>query len=180
MRDCLPHKLSQPEAPRCARYAFEEVNGDRLDSGECFYFGSLEAARKRQSCHKLVIGNWNITSLTRKEHDLVEQAKGYSLDVVCISFTKRHGSKLQSCTMGGNSSIPALSQQSFPGWSEDTCKTQGYLELLDRNSRYLWQDLSWQLCWWMDPTKKGVRIEVEAGGLLPLFDKGIRPNSNTL
>jgi len=53
--------------------------------------GDLKDTRKRQSCHKLVIGNWNITSLTGKEHELVEEAKRYSPDVVGISSTKRRG-----------------------------------------------------------------------------------------
>jgi len=39
-----------------------------------------------------VIGNWNTTSLTGKEHELVQEAKRYSLDVVGISSIKRHGS----------------------------------------------------------------------------------------
>jgi len=34
---------------------------------------------KQQSCHKLVVGNWNITSLIGKEHELVEEAKRYPL-----------------------------------------------------------------------------------------------------
>ena len=47
----------------------------------------LKAIRKRQSSHTLVVGNWDITSLTRKKHELVEEAKRYSLDVDCISST---------------------------------------------------------------------------------------------
>ena len=35
--------------------------------------GDLKVTRKRQFYHKLVIGNWSITSLTRKEHKLVEK-----------------------------------------------------------------------------------------------------------
>jgi len=33
----------------------------------------VSTARKRQSCHKLEIGNWNIASHTRKELELVEK-----------------------------------------------------------------------------------------------------------
>jgi len=54
--------------------------------------GDLTATRKRKSWHKLVILNWNITSLTEKEHELVEKAKRRSLDVAGISSTKRGGS----------------------------------------------------------------------------------------
>ena len=52
--------------------------------------GDLKATRKMLSCHKLVIGNWNITSLTRKDHELVEETKRYFLilDVAGIFSTK--------------------------------------------------------------------------------------------
>jgi len=42
-----------------------------------------------------VIGNWNITSLTGEEHELVEEVKKYSLDVAGISSTKRRGSNTE-------------------------------------------------------------------------------------
>jgi len=37
--------------------------------------GDLKDTHKRQSCCKVVIGNWNIAPLTGKEHELVEEAK---------------------------------------------------------------------------------------------------------
>jgi len=40
--------------------------------------GHLKATGNRQSFHKLVIGNWNITSLTGKEHEPLEEAKDIS------------------------------------------------------------------------------------------------------
>jgi len=46
--------------------------------------GDLKAMRKRQSCHKLVNGNWNVTSLTGKEHKRFEEAERYFLDAVGI------------------------------------------------------------------------------------------------
>ena len=52
----------------------------------------LRATSKRQSRHQLVIENWKITSFRGKEHDLVEEAKRYFLDVVGISSTKRRDS----------------------------------------------------------------------------------------
>jgi len=52
----------------------------------------MKDTRKRQSCHKLAIGNWNFTSLTGKEYALAEEAKLYFFDVVVISSTKRRGS----------------------------------------------------------------------------------------
>ena len=38
---------------------------------------------------KLVIGNWNITSHAGKEHELIEEAKRYSPDVVGISTSTK-------------------------------------------------------------------------------------------
>jgi len=51
--------------------------------------GHLKDTRKRQSCHEIVIENWNITSLTAKENELVEEANRHSLDVVGISSSIR-------------------------------------------------------------------------------------------
>ena len=44
------------------------------------------------NCQDLAIGNWNVSSLTRKEQELVCEAQQYRLDVVGISSTKRRGS----------------------------------------------------------------------------------------
>ena len=40
----------------------------------------------------LAIGNWNVSSLTGKEQELVWEAKQYHLDIVGVSSTKRRGS----------------------------------------------------------------------------------------
>ena len=54
------------------------------------------AHRKRTrvgpNCRDLAIGNWNVSSLTGKEQELVCEAPQYRLDVVGISSTKRRGS----------------------------------------------------------------------------------------
>jgi len=50
--------------------------------------GDLKGTRKRQSRHKLEIGNWNATLLIGKEYKLVKEAKRHSLDVVGISSTR--------------------------------------------------------------------------------------------
>ena len=42
--------------------------------------------------HQLLLGNWNILTLTGKELALVEEAKRYHLDIVGVSSTKRRGS----------------------------------------------------------------------------------------
>ena len=44
------------------------------------------------NCRDLAIGNWNVSSLTGKEQELVCEAQLYRLDIVGISLTKRRGS----------------------------------------------------------------------------------------
>ena len=53
-------KLHTSEDPRCTNYTFGEANGE---SSEWFYCGRLENHLQTASRNKLVIGNWNITSL---------------------------------------------------------------------------------------------------------------------
>jgi len=73
--------------PHVTCYAAGKANGD---STKCFYSGRLE-----DHVHiaiftwtRLIIGNWNITSLTTgNEYGLVEEAEPYSLDIVaCWHF----------------------------------------------------------------------------------------------
>jgi len=52
--------------------------------------GGLEAAREQQSCHKLVIGNWNITSLKREEHEQVDDI----VWILLVSFPLGVGSNI--------------------------------------------------------------------------------------
>jgi len=59
--------------------------------GRYFYSGRLEKPR-RQFRHKLVSGNFNITSLTGKKHWLVMKARRFILEVDGILSTKRCGS----------------------------------------------------------------------------------------
>ena len=42
--------------------------------------------------NQLLLGNWNILTLTGKELELVEKTKRYHLDIVRVSSTKRPGS----------------------------------------------------------------------------------------
>ena len=49
--------------------------------------------RNREREQKLYIGAWNITSLTAKEPELVDEAIRYRLDIVGVSFTKRKGNE---------------------------------------------------------------------------------------
>ena len=46
----------------------------------------------RPTCRDLAIRNWNVSSLTGKEQELVWEAQQYRLDIVAISSTKRRGS----------------------------------------------------------------------------------------
>jgi len=74
--------------------------------------------RKRQSYNKLLMGNWNIASLTGNAQELVEEARRHALTLLASLplsvVTIRHS----SLTMVGNSTAPALSQQSLPKLSK--------------------------------------------------------------
>jgi len=59
----------QLEAPHCTAAHL----GRRLGTAQsASTMGELKATCKRRCCHKLVIGNWNISSLTRKKHEALE------------------------------------------------------------------------------------------------------------
>ena len=49
-------------------------------------------ANSRVNHHQLLLGIWNILSLTGKELELVEEAKRQHLDIIGVSSTKRRGS----------------------------------------------------------------------------------------
>ena len=49
-------------------------------------------AHLRVNHHQLLLGNWNILTLTGKELELVEEAKRYYLNIIGVSSTKRRGS----------------------------------------------------------------------------------------
>ena len=51
-----------------------------------------KCTRVGPNCRDLAIGNWNASSLTRKEQELVYEAQQYRLDIVGISSPKRRGS----------------------------------------------------------------------------------------
>ena len=50
-----------------------------------------KCTRVRPSCRDLAIGNWNVSSLTGKEQELVCEAQQYRLGIVGISSIKRRG-----------------------------------------------------------------------------------------
>ena len=45
-------------------------------------------AHSRVNHHQLLLGNWNILTLTEKELELIEEAKRYHLDIIGVSSTK--------------------------------------------------------------------------------------------
>ena len=49
-------------------------------------------AHYRKNHQRLLLGYWNVLTLTGKELKLVEEAKKYHLDIVGVSLTKRCGS----------------------------------------------------------------------------------------
>ena len=51
-----------------------------------------KCTRVGPNCRDLAIGNWNVSSPTGKEQELVCEAQQYHLDIVGISTTKRRGS----------------------------------------------------------------------------------------
>ena len=51
-----------------------------------------KCTRVGSNCQDLAVGNYNVSSLTGKEQELVCEAQQYRLDIVGISSTKRQGS----------------------------------------------------------------------------------------
>jgi len=108
----------QLEAPRCARYAPGEVIGD---SAECFYSGRFES-HVQMAILPQATGTCNITSLSGKEHELVEEAKRYSLDVVGISSTKRRDSNTVDVDNGWKLFYSGVDPAKFAQAGGDTFK----------------------------------------------------------
>ena len=51
-----------------------------------------DVAHSRVNHHQLLLGNWNILTLTGKELELVEEEKRYHLDIIGVSSIKQSGS----------------------------------------------------------------------------------------
>ena len=65
-------------------------------------------AHSRVNHHQLLLGNWNILTLTGKELELVEEAKRYHLDIIGVSSTKQRGSGTVNRDSDWKSSILVL------------------------------------------------------------------------
>jgi len=68
----LPITYPQTEAKHCAGCASGKENGAAQSASSN---GHWKAMREQQFCNELMIGNFNITSLTGEEHELVEETK---------------------------------------------------------------------------------------------------------
>jgi len=86
--------------------------------------GDLSATRKRQSRHKLIIGNWNITSLRGKSTNWSRKPNDIPWMLLASFWQSVVVLTLLSWTMGGYSSTSALSRSVTvcPGWSGYACK----------------------------------------------------------
>jgi len=71
----------------------------------------LTASCQQQSCHELGIRNWNITSITGKEHELVEEGKRMLLAPHWQKFVFLI---VQRAERWVKTFTPALNQQSLP------------------------------------------------------------------
>ena len=77
---------------------------------------------------QLLLGNWNILTLTGKELELVEEAKRYHLDIIGVSSTKRRGSGTVDLDGGWklfySGTDPSMSAQAVWGFSQaPVCQT---------------------------------------------------------
>ncbi|VDP04444.1 unnamed protein product [Soboliphyme baturini] len=68
----------------------------RRQTARCHYSTSEKAPRERDRQWELIVRNWNISSLTRKKQELVDEALTYQFDVVGLSSTKRKYSEILS------------------------------------------------------------------------------------
>ena len=76
-------------------------------------------AHSRVNHHQLLLGNWNILTLTGKELELVEEAKRYHLDIIGLSSTKRRDSGTMDLDSGWklfySGADPSMSAQAGVG-----------------------------------------------------------------
>ena len=70
-----------------------------------------KCTRVAPNCRDLAIGNWNVSSLTGKEQELICEAQQYRLDIEGISSTKCWGSGTIELYGGRKIYTPLLMQQ---------------------------------------------------------------------
>ena len=76
----------QPDRHRKLTYAVVKRFGRQMGAAH------RKCTRVGPNCRDLAIGNWNVSSLTGKEQELVCEAQQYRLDIMGISSTKHRAS----------------------------------------------------------------------------------------
>ena len=103
--------------------------------------------------HQLLVGNWNILTVTGKELELVEKAKRYYLDIIGVSSTKRRGSGTVDLDGGWKlfycGSDPSMTVQAGVGiltspWLSDC--VSDWIPLRSRVCILKLKVLDWSLC----------------------------------
>ena len=102
-----------------------------------------QGTHSRVNHHQLLLGNWNILTLTGKELELVEKAKRYHLDIIGVSSTKRRGSGSVDLDGGWklfySGADPSMSAQAGVGIR--TCwNRHRYVEGCDRKTWSHWTE----------------------------------------
>jgi len=69
--------INQPQADNPLFEPAKHLGRQMAHSAECFFSGTLKNPHKRQSCHKLVTGKWNITPITPGAY--IRWVNGHSL-----------------------------------------------------------------------------------------------------
>ena len=86
------HSKNKLQSPPQADHHRKPTNAVAKRLGRQMGAAHRKRTRVGPNCRDLAIGNWNVSSLTGKEQELVSEAQQYRLDVVEISSTKRRGS----------------------------------------------------------------------------------------
>ena len=105
-------------------------------------------AHSRVNHHQLLLGNWNILTLTGKELELVEEAKRYHLDIIGVSSTKRRGSGTVDLDGGWklfySGADPSMSAQAGVGiLTSPVCQTVSQIGLLWDHGSVCWSSWYW-------------------------------------
>ena len=106
---CLKNMPQSPStSPSCSSTNVLTTRLERRMEAVRIIRTRYNVVHSRVNHDQLLLGNWNIFTLTRKELELVEEAKRFHLDFVGVSSTKRHGSGTVVWMTDENSSILVL------------------------------------------------------------------------
>ena len=89
----------------------------------------------RKNHHRLLLGNWNVLTLTGKELEFVEEEKKYHLDIIGVFSIKRRGSGIAGLDDGWklfySGADPSMSAQAGTGILKSLgCQTVSSIEFL--------------------------------------------------